>query len=150
MSETTPEESLPRYGDKDTTFRAAGGEAGIRTLVDCFYDLMSTKPDYRKIYDWHPDADDARDKLARFLCGWMGGPRRYHEKYGSISIPKVHAHLPVTVIERDMWLNCMSEALEEQPYPDSLKRYLREQLGVPAEAVRRTCEGRPQHARPPG
>ena len=128
-----------RYGEGDATFRAAGGEEGIRRLVDTFYDIMGSRPEYARIFHWHPDPIDARDKLARFLCGWMGGPRRYHEKYGAISIPKVHAHLAVTGAERDAWLSCMSEALAAQAYPDSLRRYLIRELAVPADAVRRAC-----------
>ena len=126
-----------QYGYQDNTYRAVGGEAGVRQLVDSFYDLMSSKPEYQRIYRWHPDAEEAREKLSRFLCGWMGGPRRYNEKYGPISIPKAHAHLAVTTVERDMWLNCMSEALDAQEYPEALKSYLLEQLGVPAEHIRR-------------
>ena len=131
--------AIPPYGHKDTTFQSVGGESGVHRLVDSFYDIMSTKPEYARIYAWHPDGEEARDKLSRFLCGWMGGPRRYHEKFGSISIPRVHAHLPIADEERDMWLNCMRDALAEQPYPQSLKDYLIRELAVPAEAVRRTC-----------
>ncbi len=130
----------PPYGHKDATFQAAGGETGIRALVDSFYDLMSSKPEYQKIYNWHPDADSARDKLARFLCGWTGGPRRYHEKYGSINIPKVHAHLAISSVEKQMWIDCMEEALAAQPYDDQLKQYLLVQLAVPAEHVRKACK----------
>ncbi len=137
---TDSKQSTASYGQRDATFQAAGGEAGIRKLVDAFYDLMSSQTKYQKIYHWHPDGDIARDKLARFLCGWMGGPNRYNGKYGAISIPRAHARLPVTSVERDMWLSCMAEALGEQEYPDELKTYLIEHLGVPAEAVRRTCE----------
>lgn len=133
-------EVRPRFGQGNTTFRAAGGEDGIRQLVDSFYDLMSSKSEYNKIYHWHPSDQEARDKLARFLCGWMGGPRRYKEKYGAINIPKAHAHLPITNVERDMWINCMNEALNQQPYSDALKRYLIEQLSIPAEHVRRNYE----------
>ena len=97
MDRTTESPSNHPYGHGDATFRAAGGEQGIRQLVDSFYDIMSEKPQYERIFRWHPDPHEARDKLARFLCGWMGGPRRYHEKYGAISIPKVHAHLAVTL-----------------------------------------------------
>ena len=129
----------PRYGYKDTTYRSVGEEAGVVRLVASFYDIMSSKPEYARIYQWHPDDGVARDKLARFLCGWMGGPRRYHEKYGSISIPGVHAHLAITSVERDMWINCMTEALAMQPYPDALRSYLIEQLKVPADHVLRRC-----------
>lgn len=131
---------IPPYGHEDTTFRSLGGEDGIRQLVDQFYDIMSSKSAYARIFGWHPDADVSRDKLARFLCGWTGGPRRYQEKYGSISIPRVHEHLAVTEAERDQWLACMTEALEAQQYPDSLRDYMIEQLYVPAEHVRRVCE----------
>lgn len=127
----------PGYGQGDATFQAAGGEAGVRALVDDFYDIMSTDPRFATIYSWHSkDQEQTRDKLARFLCAWMGGPRRFSEKYGPISIPKAHQHLPVTGVERDQWLECMGLALARQPYPPALVRYLLEQLAVPAERVR--------------
>ena len=130
----------PQFGIGDATFQAAGGEEGIRALVDTFYDIMSSDLQYRTIRSWHPDDNRvSRDKLARFLCGWMGGPRRYTEKYGPISIPGVHAHLDVTEKERDDWLGCMAKALAKQAYPPSLIAYLLEQLAVPAEAVRAAC-----------
>ena len=133
----------PEYGDGDATFRAAGGQAGIRKLIDTFFDIMGSNPAYRRIYDWHPDdIEVSRDKLTLFLCGWMGGPRPFLEKYGPIAIPVVHRHLDVTEIERDMWLNCMKEALAQQDYAESLRQYLIEQLYVPAERIRQTCMGK--------
>lgn len=131
----------PGYGHLDTSYQCAGGETGIRQLVDAFYEVMSSNSAYQRIYQWHPDIPQARDKLARFLCGWLGGPKRYQEKYGSISIPRSHAHLAVSEIERDQWLACMAEALEHQEYPESFKTYLMEQLSKPAELIRKTCEG---------
>ncbi len=128
----------PPYGQADATYQAAGGEPGIRRLVDHFYDIMAVE--HPCIFGWHPeDISVSRDKLARFLCGWMGGPRRYQEKYGSISIPGVHAHLHVDAAARDEWLACMAKALGKMDYPQSLNRYLLEQLAVPAEVVRKTC-----------
>lgn len=136
----TSERRSTDYGTGDTTFQAAGGEAGIERLVDSFYEIMATTRAYRTIYDWHPNDAEARDKLARFLCGWMGGPKRYHEKYGSISIPRVHQHLDIGRAEHDMWINCMTEALDQQPYPQSLRTYLITQLSIPAGHVRQHCE----------
>ena len=144
-SQTTPppaakqDSAIPPYGQDDTTFQSAGGVEGIRHLVDRFYDIMGSKPEYEKIHRWHPDETESRDKLARFLCGWMGGPRLFREKYGPIAIPKVHAHLNIQSAERDQWLNCMSEALETQDYPESLKAYLREQFKVPAGRIHTVC-----------
>ena len=130
--------STPPYGQADTTFQAAGGEAGVRRLVDDFYDIMEHDPRYQAIWSWHPeDRAASRDKLARFLCGWMGGPRLYQEKYGPISIPGVHRHLRVTDAEVAQWLGCMSQAIARQGYPTALADYLLAQLAVPAEMIRR-------------
>ena len=127
------------YGVGDATFQAAGGEEGIRALVDQFYDIMAR--DYPRIFSWHPsDTSTSRDKLARFLCGWMGGPRRYAEKYGSINIPGVHAHLTVDASARDEWLSCMAQAIQEMNYPDTLSEYLLAQLFVPADRIRQLTE----------
>jgi hemoglobin len=129
----------PNYGEGDATYQAAGGEVGIRKLVDAFYTIMDDAEEYQTIRGWHPaDLTISKDKLARFLCGWMGGPRKYREKYGPISIPQVHAHLVVTSDERDQWLNCMKEALAQQAYPQQLRDYLITQLAVPAERIRMT------------
>lgn len=126
-----------QYGIGDSSFRAAGGEAGIFNLVNDFFDRMESDERFSSIWHMHPD-DKAmsRDKLARFLCGWLGGPRLYNEKYGAIGIPRVHAHLTIETPERDQWLTCMSESVAEQAYADDFKTYLMEQLFVPAEAVR--------------
>lgn len=126
------------YGQDDASFIAAGGEAGIRALVDAFFDRMGSDARFATIYTMHPDdIETSRDKLARFLCGWLGGPKLFQEKYGSISIPRAHQHLPVTAAERDQWLTCMQESVDEQPFAADFKRYLMEQLYVPAEGVRR-------------
>ncbi len=129
------------YGTGDNSFQAAGGQVGIRLLIDTFFDRMGSDERFATIYALHPDdIEVSRDKLARFLCGWLGGPKLYNEKYGAIGIPRVHAHLPITTAERDQWLTCMTESVEEQPFAADFRKYLMEQLFVPAEAVRRRCQ----------
>ena len=128
------------YGTGDASFQAAGGEAGLRQLVDEFFNRMGSDERFATIYAMHPDDKDvSRDKLARFLCGWLGGPKLYSEKYGAIGIPRVHAHLAIATPERDQWLTCMTESVALQPFAADFKTYLMEQLYVPAEAVRRRC-----------
>lgn len=84
----------------------------------------------------HPrNLSTSRDKLARFLCGWLNGPNRYREKYGAISIPGVHAHLSIGKAEHDAWLSCMETAIAAQDYSDEFKQYLYAQLCVPAARV---------------
>lgn len=126
------------YGTGDASYQAAGGESGLRRLVDTFFDRMGSDERFATIYALHPeDKAVSRDKLARFLCGWLGGPNLYNQKYGAIGIPRVHAHLAIATAERDQWLTCMAESVAEQPFAADFKKYLMEQLYVPAEAVRR-------------
>jgi hemoglobin len=126
-----------RYGVADASFQAAGGEPGLRALVDCFYDLMDSRPAARSIRAMHPaDLTVSRDKLSRFLCGWLNGPKRYQEKYGAISIPGSHAHLAIGHAEREAWLACMRDALAAQPYAEDFKDYLLRELAKPAARVR--------------
>lgn len=127
----------PRYGEGDASYRAAGGQAGIERLVDAFYRIMDERADARTIRRMHPaDLTVSRDKLARFLCGWMNGPKRYQERYGPIRIPQAHAHLRVGEAERDAWLACMEQAIAEQDYAPDFAAYLLRELRVPAERVR--------------
>jgi hemoglobin len=133
------ETRVSEYGDGDASYRAAGGVAGIERLVDDFYRVMDELPDARTIRNMHAEnLDEARDKLARFLCGWLGGQNRYAEKYGSISIPGVHARFAIGTSERDAWLACMRAAVALQPYEPRFAGYLLDQLAIPAERVRLT------------
>lgn len=128
------------YGNGDTSYQAAGGETGIRALVDAFYTIMGNDTRFTPIFNMHPeDIDVSRDKLATFLSGWLGGPRIYPQKYGSIGIPAVHQHLPITNDERDQWLSCMKEAIDNQPFDERFKHYLLEQLAIPAQAIVNRC-----------
>lgn len=138
-------EEGPTYGVGDASFQAAGGETGIFKLVNAFFDRMSSDERFATIYAMHPDdIEISRDKLARFLCGWLGGPKLYREKYGSISIPRAHEHLAIATPERDQWLTCMAETVAEQAFDPAFKTYLMEQLFVPAEGVRRRIAGLPK------
>ncbi len=129
------------FGFDDGSYLAAGGIEGIQRLVEKFYDIMGNRQEYETIYAMHPrDINISIDKLARFLCGWMGGPKRYQERYGSINIPAIHAHLKIGVEERDQWLSCMKEAIAEQEYEEAFKAYLYEQLSIPANVILRRCE----------
>ncbi|NQZ33365.1 MAG: group II truncated hemoglobin [Oceanospirillaceae bacterium] len=121
------------YGVKDGSFQAAGGELGIFSLVEEFYCQMNSLEQAQKIRAMHPeDLTESIDKLASFLCGWLGGPKRYKEKYGSISIPRAHQHLKITPTEQHAWMLCMDKALQKTRYPKDFQEYLLIQLNIPA------------------
>ncbi len=127
------------YGKLDASYRAAGEEAGIRRLCDDFYHFMSTLPEAAHIRAMHrEDLATIADKLTLFLCGWLGGPRKYGEKYGPIHIPMAHRHLVINEPERDAWLLCMQKAVDRQPWAEDFKRYFMTVIAMPAEKVRQT------------
>ena len=125
-----------------TPYREAGELAGITRLVDVFYVNMDTLPEAEIIRKMHPqDLAESRKKLTYFLCGWLGGPKLYHEHYGPISIPGFHKQFPIGSDERDAWLLCMEQAIAVQPYNDPFKEYLLAALRIPAERVRQVNSG---------
>ncbi len=125
------------FGVGDASYQAAGGIDGIQKLVGCFYDLMDSLPESQNIRALHrKDLKTARTRLAWFLSGWLGGPKLYQEQVGAISIPGFHRRFNVGSAEKDAWLNCMQLAIADQPYSDEFKKYLLEQLSIPAERCR--------------
>lgn len=128
------------YGIADGSYKAAGELSGITKLVDDFYDFMCKIPEAKTIRDMHPDdLTESRKKLAYFLSGWLGGPKLYNEHFGRIKIPMAHQHLPIGDKEKDAWLLCMQKAVDLQPFEDSFKVYLMDQLQIPAERIRVVC-----------
>ena len=97
-----------------TPFDQLGGESAVRALVDRFYDLMDLELAYADLRALHPAAlDGSRDKLFWYLCGWLGGPNHYIERFGH---PMLRArHLPYAIgnAERDQWMACMRQAMAE-------------------------------------
>lgn len=90
----------------------------------------------------HGDLTVARDKLTVFLVGWLGGPRRYAERWGQIRIPPAHAHLPIAQADHDAWLVCMDAAIDAMPVEADFRAYFKTQIRVPADRVLRACRAR--------
>lgn len=126
----------PSYGVGDASYRAAGGIDGLRRLVDDFYRIMDESPAAAELRRMHPaDLTASRDKLTCFLSGWLGGPKLFAEKYGSIVIPSFHAQWPVDEALAEAWLDCMTQAVARQDYAPEFAEYLLRQLRVPAQRI---------------
>ena len=98
----------------DTPFNWIGGEAEVRALADRFYDLMDMEPAYAALRAAHGNTlDGARDKLFWFLCGWLGGPEHYTERFGHPRLRMRHMPFAIGILERDQWLACMNQAMTE-------------------------------------
>jgi hemoglobin len=97
-----------------SAFDALGGEAAVRALVDRFYDLMELEPSFAGIRALHPNTlDGSRDKLFWFLCGWLGGPDLYVQRFGHPRLRARHLPFAIGIAERDQWMTCMRQAMEE-------------------------------------
>jgi len=120
-----------------TPYDAIGGDAGIRQLVNRFYDLMDASPEAATIRRLHAASLKAsREKLYMYLTGWTGGPPIYVEKFGHPRLRARHLPFHISSRERDEWLWCMDHALDEQPMPEELRGFLREKLHALADHMR--------------
>ena len=129
-------ENLTEFGVKDASFRSAGGSLGVIKLVEEFYQIMQTNPEFKELRALHhSDVKSSSDKLSTFLIGWLGGPRNYREKFGPISIPQAHQQIAVNEQTKEQWLDCMQLAIDQQSYSSKFNEYLMTQLRVPAERI---------------
>ncbi|MFZ9505409.1 MAG: group II truncated hemoglobin [Burkholderiaceae bacterium] len=123
--------------DDSTAFDALGGESAVRALVDRFYDLMDLEADYAGIRALHPpELDSSRDKLFWFLCGWLGGPSHYVERFGHPRLRARHLPFAIGIRERDQWLACMAQAMRELDIDPALSERLSEAFHGTADWMR--------------
>lgn len=140
MLNSTSDQSQDSYGKKDASYQAAGGEQGLRQLCTDFYRNMDEFPEAKGIRAMHEaNLDEMIEKLTLFLCMWLGGPKTYRERYEFVGMPKAHKNFVINAPEEDAWLLCMDRAIEKQnQFKESFKTYLKAQLRVPAELIRKT------------
>lgn len=131
------DEQPPQGAAAETPFARLGGEPGVRALVDRFYDLMDLEPAYAGIRQLHPPSlDGSRDKLFWFLCGWMGGPNHYIERFGHPMLRARHLPYAIGTAERDQWMACMLQAMAEQQVDPALAQRLAESFFGTADWMR--------------
>lgn len=118
-------------------FELVGGEEGVRTLVDRFYDVMDEAEEAKGIRAMHAKSlKVSREKLFLFLVGWMGGPPLYVQKYGHPMLRARHLPFPIGEAEAHAWMFCMNQALDDHEMPDDLREYLRDRFTAVAAHMR--------------
>ncbi len=121
----------------DSAFELIGGEAQVRAVVDRFYDLMDLEPGFARLREVHgASLDSARDKLSWFLCGWLGGPDHYIERFGHPRLRARHLPFRIGIAERDQWLACMAQAMRECEVDAALQTRLAESFAGTADWMR--------------
>ena len=123
--------------DTATPFDWIGGEPAVQALVERFYDLMDLEPGYAELRASHGSTlDDARQKLFWFLCGWLGGPDYYIERFGHPRLRMRHLPFAIGIRERDEWVLCMDQAMRETGVDDALRQRLNHSFFQTADFMR--------------
>lgn len=132
MSEESTSQPTP-----STPFEWIGGEEKVHELVTRFYDLMDLEPVYKELRAVHrPSLDDARQKLFWFLCGWLGGPDHYQERFGHPRLRMRHFPYSIGIQERDQWVACMDQAMGDTGVPQALRDRLNQSFMGTADWMR--------------
>ena len=122
-----------------TPFDLVGGEPIVRKLVDRFYDLMDEDLDFYVIRKLHPATlGGSREKLFKFLMGWLGGPPLYEQEYGHPRLRARHLPFTITSTERDQWMTCMTGAMADVGLDENLRKRLVQSFYQTANWMRNT------------
>jgi hemoglobin len=123
-------------------YETLGGEAGLRSLVNRFYDLMDSSEEAKHIRRLHARSlSQSRQKLFMFLSGWSGGPQLYVQRFGHPRLRMRHMPFSIGTVERDEWLWCMNKALDESQLDPRVVEYLKARFAETADFMRNQAEG---------
>ena len=123
--------------DSPTPYQLLGGDAKVRELVERFYDLMELEPAYAQLRSVHGSSlVSAREKLYLFLSGWLGGPALYTDRFGHPMLRARHLPFAIGATERDQWMDCMVQAMEEVEVPQDLSQALAQAFFKTADWMR--------------
>ena len=115
--------------DTSTPFSRIGGEPAVRQLVKRFYELMDTLPEAYGIRKLHQaNLSSAEEKLFMFLCGWLGGPQLYVEKFGHPKLRARHLPFPIDSDAAEQWMLCMRQAMRDVISDEGLRSALDKSL----------------------
>lgn len=124
-----------------TPYEQIGGEAGVRELVDRFYDYMDSETAAEDVRGMHAKSLRAsREKLFLFLSGWLGGPDLYVQTHGHPMLRRRHLPFAIGTTQRDQWMHCMRLALNDMPIDDTLRAKLEQAFQATADHMRNQPE----------
>lgn len=109
---------------RPSVYRKLGGRKKIAKIVTRFYEIMKTDPMAQECLRTHPNLDNIEllsEKLTDFLCGWLGGPQYFMQKYGHPRMRMRHMKFPIGTVAREQWLYCMNKSLEENNVTDEVR-----------------------------
>lgn len=116
-----PVRATPRAGDTivtngaapPTPYQIVGGDGVIVQIAERFYDIMDSDPAYASLRALHArDLEPVRHGFARFLAGWMGGPRDWFDR--GTCVVSLHRSFPIDRDIAGQWAEAMQRAIDGQ------------------------------------
>ena len=122
-------------------YEKLGGETGLRSLVNRFYDLVEASPEAQDLRRLHAKIlNQSREKLFMFLSGWSGGPQLYMQRFGHPRLRMRHMPFSIGTVERDQWLWCMNKVLDESQLDSRIVEYLKAHFAEAANFLKNQME----------
>jgi hemoglobin len=109
-------------GDRpsETLYEHAGGDAGLRRIVEVFYSSIFEDPVLQPVFG-HPVATHV-DHLTAFLAEEFGGPTRYTDELGGFpAIVAVHRGRRITEEQRRRFVELFMAAVDEAGFADDTR-----------------------------
>ena len=108
-------DAQPKEASREISpYEMMGGAETVRRVVDRFYEIMDTSPDTTGIRAMHgADLSPVRERLFEFLSGWLGGPPLYFQRPSHNCIMSAHRPYQIGAAERDQWMFCIRQAMED-------------------------------------
>ncbi|MTT30577.1 globin [Terrilactibacillus sp. BCM23-1] len=97
--------------EMQSPFEAIGGGKVVERLVKTFYSRVRVHPDLAPLFP--DDLTETMRKQTQFLTQFLGGPSLYSHEHGHPRLRARHLRFPISQIQANAWLDCMSKALND-------------------------------------
>lgn len=120
-----------------TPYEALGGAPVITRIVERFYDLMESEPDYGDLRAMHAaDLGPMRVSLAGWLSAWAGGPKDWFEQNPGKCVMSAHRGLGIGKETARQWVHAMKQAISEAgPENRKLGEAMADRLDMMAQSM---------------
>jgi hemoglobin len=119
-------------------FEMIGGRDIVRRIVDRFYDLMDSEPDFAALRALHaPDLRPMRTSLTGYLVAWLGGPRDWFVENPGKCVMSAHQSIAVSKETAQQWSDAMRRAIGEAQVEPELTEKMASALDYMASGMAR-------------
>lgn len=124
----------PHHGDgsRPLDWEDLGGDTVMGPLLDDFYDRIEQST-IRRLFP--PDLVETRAKQFAFQSEFWGGPARYTPWRGHPRMRARHLPFPIGPADKEVWLECMTAAIEASAMPAASRGPFLARLRLVAEAM---------------